>query len=147
MLYPYDPQCYTRTTPNAIPVRPPMLYPYDPQCYTPTTPDDLPLSPPMLISYDPQFYTRTTPNAIPLRPPMLYPYDPQCYTRTTPNAIPVRPQCYTLMIYRQQIGKKMQTPYIKFINQACSYTCFLVLIMLATSRQGQGSTADDVLLL
>ena len=30
----------------------------------------------------------------------------------------------------------MQIPYVKFINQACSYTCFLLLIFLATARQG-----------
>ena len=43
-----------------------------------------------------------------------------------------------------QIGRKMQSPYVKFVTHTGLYFCFLSLVFIATSRQGSGSPWLDI---
>ncbi|KAK2170903.1 hypothetical protein NP493_1128g00031 [Ridgeia piscesae] len=44
----------------------------------------------------------------------------------------------------EQIGRMMQTPYVKFLTHSGAYIFFLCLVFTATSRQGSGSPWLDI---
>ena len=50
----------------------------------------------------------------------------------------------TTVTFSVQIGRKMQSPYMKFVSHSGAYIFFLGLVFTATSRQGSGSPWLDI---
>lgn len=47
------------------------------------------------------------------------------------------------LIISKQISKLMRTPFVKFLNHTCSYIIFLILVFIATNRDGSGNPFLD----
>lgn len=43
-----------------------------------------------------------------------------------------------------QLGKKMRSPFMKFLNHTCAYMVFLVLMFIASLRKGSGNPFLDM---
>ena len=48
------------------------------------------------------------------------------------------------LYYFFQLGIQIRSPFVKFLNHTCSYIVFLVLVFIATNREGSGNPWLDI---